>query len=88
MQETTTQILLRQPAFTLELLKSWDAQGEPRHAFVMHPAVNGKQTSQPGISLLMGKGHEVSRREMHYALYLFQRFHLNNDAALRASSGG
>lgn len=87
MQETTTEILLRQPAFTLELLKSWDAQGEPSHAFVMHHAINGKHDGRNGVNLLMGKGHDVSRREMHYALYLFQRFHLNNDAGARVSNG-
>lgn len=85
MQDTTKQILLRQPAYTLELLKSFDDGGAPRHAFVLHPAVNGRHCAESeGINLLMGEGHEVSRRDMHYALYLFQRFHLNQGAAAAA----
>ena len=88
MQDTTKQILLRQPSYTLELLRSWDEQGEPRHAFVMHPTVNGRGREHgDGINLLMGHGHDVSRRDMHYALYLFQRFHLNNAPPVRASHG-
>lgn len=85
MQNTTKQTLLRQPAYTLELLKSWDDEGSPRHSFVLHPAVNGRHSPQSeGINLLMGEGHDVSRRDMHYALYLFQRFHLNHAAAQAA----
>lgn len=74
MSEMTSQILLRQPEYTLELQKSFDRNGQPHHAYVLHMA--GRRVEE-GINLLMGKGHEISRRDMHYALYLFQRFHLN-----------
>lgn len=88
MRDTTKEILLRQPAYTLELERSWDEAGEPRHAFVLHPAVNGFATDHnAGINLLMGCGHEVSRRDMHYALYLFQRFHLSHGQAAQAVHG-
>lgn len=87
MQNTTRQILLRQPAYTLELQKSWNEQGEPRHAFVLHPTANGQGRQADGVNLLMGQGHDVSRRDMHYALYLFQRFHLNQASGMRASHG-
>jgi hypothetical protein len=88
MQDTTKQILLRQPAYTLELLKSWDDAGEACHAFVLHPAVNGNHDPEDtGVKLMMGRGHEVSRRDMHYALYLFQRFHLNHGSAAQAVHG-
>lgn len=89
MQNTSKQILLRQPAYTLELCKTWDDGGMPRHAFVLHPAVNGSYSDQSeGINLMMGEGHDVSRRDMHYALYLFQRFHLNRaDNATQAVHG-
>lgn len=88
MQQTTKEILLRQPAYTLELLRSWGEKGEPRHAFVLYPAVNGQHAAHvEGINLMMGEGHHVSRKDMHYALYLFQRFHLNNAAQAQAMHG-
>lgn len=88
MQKTNREILLRLPAYTLELLRNKDESGEPCHAFVLYPAVNGRHVVQSeGINLLMGRGHEVSRRDMHYALYLFQRFHLNRADAQQAVHG-
>lgn len=88
MHNTTKEILLRQPSYMLELLRSWDEHGEPRHAFVLYPAVNGYYRGQAeGVNLLMGRGHDVSRRDMHYALYLFQRFHLNRSAEAQVSHG-
>lgn len=85
MQNTTKEILLRQPSYSLELIKSWDKQGEPHHAFVLHPVTENGQQADDGVNLLMGQGHEVSRRDIHYALYLFQRFHLNNGAAAQVA---
>lgn len=88
MHKTSKEILLRQPAYTLELLKSWDDEGSPCHAFVASPAVNGRKLAHgEDTNLLMGQGHEVSRRDMHYALYLFQRFHLNRTAEPQALQG-
>lgn len=88
MHDTTREILLRQPAYSLELSRSWDDGGEAYHVFILYPAVNGNQDGQEeGINLLMGRGHEVSRRDMHYALYLFQRFHLNHANALQTIHG-
>lgn len=75
MHKMEKQILLRHPAYRLELQKSWDKSGNPQHAFIVYPTV--RQATEEGISLLMGTGHDVPRRDMHYALYLFQRFHLN-----------
>lgn len=86
MQGETKQILLRQPAYTLELVKR--AEGSHKeHAFVMYPCMHGMPDEQgEGVTLLIGKGHDVSRRDMHYAIYLFQRFHLNRDATAAATS--
>ena len=88
MHNTIKETLLRQPAYTLELVKSHDDAGEACHAFVLYPAVNGCHSAQSeGINLLMGRGHDVSRRDMHYALYLFQRFHLNHANASQVVHG-
>lgn len=75
MGEMITQVLLRQPEYTLELQKHFDGDGAPHHAYVLH--MTGRRPEE-GINLLMGKGHEISRRDVHYALYLFQRFHLSH----------
>lgn len=71
------EILLRQPSFLLELEKCWDESGKPRHQFRLYPAVAGRENLSQGVDLLTGEGHDVSRRDLHYALYLFQRFHLS-----------
>lgn len=78
MQDVTKQILLKQPNYTLELVKHADDSGSPCHAFVMHPTLSNYAAHETqGVTLLTGRGHDVSRRDVHYALYLFQRFHLN-----------
>jgi hypothetical protein len=88
MQNVSCEILLRQPAYSLELLRSWDEAGEACHTFILYPAVNGRHSKQTeGVSLMTGKGHDVSRCDMHYALYLFQRFHLNQGAVSQAVHG-
>lgn len=85
MRRETKQTLLKQPNYNLQLVKSWDSHGEAQHAFVLYPTTHyrvGEEIS--GITLLTGKGHDASRRDMHYALYLFQRFHLQNSTAATA----
>lgn len=78
MNENTKQILLKQPNYTLELVKHRDDAGAPCHAFVIHPTVSGYAAHETqGTTLLTGRGHDVSRRDIHYALYLFQRFHMH-----------
>ncbi|MCH2546840.1 MAG: hypothetical protein MK052_04425 [Alphaproteobacteria bacterium] len=87
MQNTTREILLRHPAYTLELLKNWSETGEPRHAFMMHPAIEGRRNAhQEGVNLMMGEGHDVSRRDMHYAIYLFQKFHMTQPEIAQAGN--
>ncbi len=77
MREVKTEILMRQPAYSLELQRYHDNTDEAQHAFVMHPQFD-PQRNDRGITLLVGKGHDVSRRDIHYALYLFQKFHMQH----------
>lgn len=83
MPATTRQTLIRQPNYTLELVKSFDAEGSPCHAFTLFPTAgiaDEMEHERQGIVLLTGAGHEAGRKDMHYALYLFQRFHVQNMA--------
>lgn len=68
----TKEVLLQQPACTLQLEREWNEQGAACHSFKLYPSSAGKATGA-AISLLSGEGHDVPRREIHYALYLFQR---------------
>ncbi|MGB1540016.1 MAG: hypothetical protein ACPG80_03565 [Rickettsiales bacterium] len=78
MKQDTTQVLLRQPFYTLEVCKSWDEQEKPYHAFLLQPTVaGGKELEGQSVTLLTGAGHDISRKDMHYALYLFQKFHMH-----------
>ncbi len=86
MRVPTKQILLRQPTYSLQLSKTWDEKDAPRHAFILYPT-GCQSEGEGGITLLMGEGHEISRRDIHYALYLFQRFHLKNAPVAEAKQG-
>lgn len=73
LKEACRETLLRQPDWRLELEKGWNEQGGERHAFVVYSSAYGKSGSEAGKRILSGEGHEVSRREIHYALYLSRR---------------
>lgn len=87
-KQPTKEILLRQPSLLLELCRYWDDEGHARHSFVMHPAVAGKPcvNEDAGDILMDAEGHEVSRRDVHHAFYLFQRFHLSNAGERRQAN--
>lgn len=82
-KQTVKEVLLRQPSFLLELCRFWDDEGHERHSFVMRHAVAGRPSAidNGGSVLLAGEGHDVSRRDIHKAFYLFQRFHLSDAPA-------
>lgn len=82
----TKEILLQQPACTLQLERDWNEEGVARHSFKLYPCAGGRATGV-GVDLLSGEGHEVPRREIHYALYLFQSHGANGHREKRVING-
>lgn len=80
------EILLQHPGCTLQLERDWNEAGAARHAFKLYPSASGRTTGA-AVSLLSGDGHDVSRREIHYALYLFQRHDVQNARGKRVING-
>ena len=71
------EVIVRQPNYRLEVVKSVDEHDAPHHAFVMCiTAPDGELIDT--VTLLTGEGHTASRKDIHCALYLFQRFHMEN----------
>lgn len=69
MQRVTKEILMQSPSCSLELQRNWDDSGVAMHRFVMQRA--GERN--PQTQLLERSGHNVSRKDVHYAFYLFQK---------------
>lgn len=80
------EILLQQPACTLQLERDWSEEGKARHSFRLYPVASGR-ASGAAVNLLSGDGHDVPRREIHYALYLFQRHGSQEQGRKRVING-
>ncbi|MBM3618615.1 MAG: hypothetical protein FJX23_08775 [Alphaproteobacteria bacterium] len=80
------EVLLQHPGCTLQLERDWSESGAARHAFKLYPSASGHATGA-AVSLLSGEGHDVSRREIHYALYLFQRHDVESARGKRVING-
>lgn len=84
MSGITRETLLRHPDSMLELVKTCDSRGTLSYRFVATSG-NHKLPDETGVELLKGTGADIPRRDIHYALYLFQQLQIQPARKIAAS---